>query len=369
MRRVSRKSRPVGSKRQLEHYVFGSPRHRADKAMADRLRGTEILKTATILSKVASFPRAEALAGNFALVTQDGKVGWKRTPDKTYIEVLKPYLKKGAGEYQIPMVVRGQIRRKKNGDIVMQKKHTKAMRDVYISLPPWISEALAGMMSQEAAIPKIRRLVEVAASKAVEVLEKRTGYKPVGIAIHPDSRHAIGIHIQYLTVENGQLLGRSREGTKGEKDKPGVGRRGLRLAGDVNCALHRFNKVRPVEGDWIKSVSTRDYDDIAMHDAMDAAISTMAPNMDFGKEDYVDDWLKRRKQAIDAGRSKDEKLEDTRVELEKSQLEAARLRTRVAALEKGLYATTLKKAPVSGVSGPMLPKLPKLPSGPPDHQM
>lgn len=294
MRRVTRKTRAVRSIYQLEHYVFGSDRHRSDKTVADRLRATEYVPTTVVVPETGPFPRAGELAENLVRVEHGGELRWKEALGRAYIEALKPYTKRGAGDYQIPKVSRGKILTKKNGDPIMQKYSTKALRDIYISMPPWVTEGLSELATLEGGLPKVRRVAEQAALAAAEALEKRTGYKAMGIAIHPDSKLALGIHIQFLTVENGQLLGRSRHGAGG---KGGRGRRGLRLAGDVNCALHRFNKVRDIPGDWIKSVSTRDYDDIAMLDAMDKRILELMPNIDYGKEHYVDTWLARRKKS------------------------------------------------------------------------
>jgi len=338
MRRVTKKARPISSERQLEHYVFGSERHRADKTVADRLRATEYVPTTVVVPATEHFPRAGDLAENLVRVDHEGELRWKEAPQETYIQALKPHLKKGAGEYQIPKVSKGQILTKKNGDPVMQKFRTKALRDVYISLPPWVAEAAADLMDYEGGPEKVRRMVEQAALAAAETLEARTGYKAMGIAIHPDSRYAIGVHIQFLTVENNQLLGRSRTGSGG---RGGAGRRGLRLAGDVNCALHRFSKVREIEGNWIKSVSTRDYDDIAMIDAMDARIKELLPNIDYNKEHYVDSWVAKRKKSREVIEREVAKLTE---ENEKQQKENAKLRNRIAVLEKSFYTNSLDSA-------------------------
>jgi hypothetical protein len=340
MRRVTKKARPVSSQRQLEHYVFGSDRHRSDKTVADRLRATEYVPTTVVVPERESFPRAGDLAENLVRVVHEGELRWKEADQGAYLEALKPHIKKGAGEYQIPKSSGGKILTKKNGDPVMQKYRTKAMRDVYISLPPWVAEAAADLMDYEGGPAKVRRMVEQAALAAAEVLEARTGYKAVGLAVHPDSRLQIGVHIQFLTVENGQLLGRSKSGLGG---KGGVGRRGLRLAGDVNCALHRFNKVRPgkVDGNWFKSVGTRDYDDIAMLDAMDARIKELMPNIDYGKEHYVDDWLERRKKSRELIEKEAEELAQENQALKQTN---EKLRSRIGLLEKSLSLTSLKTA-------------------------
>lgn len=286
MRRVTNKVRKVKSKRQLEHYVFGSGVHSKDKEVASRLRSLDYVAVAGRPELRPAFPRAAELAENLVR-RQDGR--WMQVKPEVYVKTLHPYTRKEAGVYFSP-------RRRKGGEVVLSKKtgqpslqlnRTQAMRDVYLSLPPWISEVLADATQLEGGMATVRRVAEQAALEAAEVLEKRTGYKPVGIALHPDSRNAFGIHIQYLTIENGQKLGRSQGDQKG--------RRGIRVAGDVNCALYRFSKVRDIPGNWIKSVSTRDYDDIAMIDAMDKLIDELLPRAGYLKESYVDEWLERRR--------------------------------------------------------------------------
>jgi hypothetical protein len=306
--------------------------------MADRLRATEFVPTTVVVPKAGPFPRAGELAENLVRVVHGGELRWKQVAPRDYIEGLKPYTKKGAGDYQIPMVRRGEIVTKKNGQPVMQKKRTQALRDIYISLPPWVTEGLSELATLDGGLEKVRRVTEQAALAAAEALEARSGYKAVGIAIHPDSKYALGVHIQYLTVEDGQLIGRSRQGLDG---KGGRGRRGLRLAGDVNCALHRFSKVREIPGNWNRSVSTRDYDDIAMLDAMDASIQELMPNIDYSKEHYVDEWLMRRKKPRDLIESEVEQLTE-----EKKKLEAInqQLMKKISTLERSISLTNIKTA-------------------------
>jgi hypothetical protein len=387
MRRITRKGRPVGSARQLEHYVFGSERHRADKTVADRLRTTEFVPTTRVATNVEPFPRAEELAENLVRTEVRSELGpemgpeggplggplggpeggplggslgvsggdsggdsgggtevkndrgsssewrWVEVKPEVYVGRLKPFTTKSAGTYFTPKKIGGKIATKKNGEMVMQKQYTKAMHDVYISLPPWITEVLADAVQLEGGMPTVKRVVEQAALAAAEELEKRTGYKAVGIALHPDSKHAFGIHIQYLSIDNGQLLGRSAGG--------GVGKRGLRLAGDVNCALHRFNKVTPVPGKWQNVVESRDYDDIAMIDAVDATIKEILPHGDYLKETYVSDWLDRRhKSRGDIQRE----LDDVKEQKDSLLSENKRLNKRLAELERILSLTNLRTA-------------------------
>jgi len=331
MRRITRKVRPVRSAGQLEHYVFGSERHQHDKAAADRLRQMVFVDTATEVSKIP-FPNSRELAEN--LVREGDQ--WAAVRPEEYVGRLKPYTHKRAGTYWSPKSSNGKpIIKVKTGEQVMQRNQTKALHDLYLSLPPWITEVLADATQMDDGIPIVRRVAEQAAIAAAEVLEQRTGYKALGIALHPDSRHAFGIHIQYLTVEDGQLLGRSRK--EGKR-----GRRGVRMAGDVNCALYRFSKVREISGNWHKSVGTRDYDDIAMIDAMDAKINELFPGGDYLKGRYVDNWLaSKKKTRVDL----EAEVADLRKELEAKAKEAEVLNKRIEQLHEILRLTTLKTQP------------------------
>jgi hypothetical protein len=285
MRRVTHKVRKVSKTRQLKHYVFNSEVHREDKLRADKRRAIEWIPMfpERPVGNI-EFPQASKLAENLVRLP-DGR--WKQVHVQEYLNTMQPYTTKAAGAYERQRSRGGKpVFLKKTGEPAMNKEYGHALHDVYVSLPPWITEVFADMVV-EGGLTAVREVVEQAALEAAEVLEQRTGYKAVGVALHPDSKHAFGIHIQYLTIEKGQMLGRSRGG--------GVGRRGMRIAGDVNCAMHRFNKVREIPGPWQEVVATRDYDDIAMLDAIDAKIDRLMPGANYLKKSYVDEWLERRK--------------------------------------------------------------------------
>ena len=114
------------------------------------------------------------------------------------------------------------------------------------------------------------------------------------------------------------------------------------MAGDVNCALYRFSKVREISGNWHKSVGTRDYDDIAMIDAMDAKINELFPGGDYLKGRYVDNWLaSKKKTRVDL----EAEVADLRKELEAKAKEAEVLNKRIEQLHEILRLTTLKTQP------------------------
>lgn len=299
------------SKGQLEHYIYGSEKHLRDKEVAIKLRSMEFEVVTTVVEPKPPFPRAQEVAGN--LVREGEK--WRAVEGPEYIKRLLPFTREGAGTYWAPRVKKGEaLRSKKTGEKLMVKQYTRALHDVYLSLPPWVTEVFADAMALSDSVETIRNVAEQAALAAAEVLEKRTGYKVLGVALHPDSRQAFGIHIQYLSVEDGKLLGRSGTGSKG--------RRGLRLAGDVNCALYRFNKVKEIPGRWQNVLARKDFDDIAMLDAIDATIKEMVPRADSTRLSYVNKWLdKRAKTKEDLDREIDHlRKENKRYEVENEKL-------------------------------------------------
>lgn len=323
------------SGRQLEHYVFGSDTHLRDKQVAAKLRSMEFIPTTVVAEPKPPFPKAEEVAENLVRVTVDGELRWAEARPEEYVKRLLPFTRKSAGYYYAPKTAGGEpVYAKKTGERVMQRQHTRALHDMYLSLPPWISEVLADAMAYSDSIATVRRIAEQAAIAAAEVLEKRTGYKVVGIALHPDSRQAFGVHFQYLSVENNQLLGRSRGGTRGK--------RGVRQAGDVNCALHRFNKVIEIPGGWRDVVAQRDYDDIAMIDAMDQAIKEIVPAADSMKHSYVQNWIAKRSKSrgdldreVDQLRKENEMLKEETKKL-KSMLSMTTLKEKTAGEKRGI---------------------------------
>jgi hypothetical protein len=199
--------------------------------------------------------------------------------------------KSSAGVYFVPHA----SKTKKDGSPVMQRRQGNALQDAYFSMPPWYAEFFATIVDQG---PELAGVVQAAAfraaSAAAAALEERTGYEPVSLAVHPDGWNALGFHIQFRKVRDGKLLGRSACGK--------VGRNGLRLAGDVNLALHRFDGVEAVPGSWQKVVEERDYDDVAMDaalvKALDLEIEALAgkEGVEYVREaakDYVRDWKEK----------------------------------------------------------------------------
>jgi hypothetical protein len=177
----------------------------------------------------------------------------------------------------------------------------------------------------------IQEVALKAASSAMATLEERTGYEGVGIALHPDSKTGFGFHLQFLTCKDGKLLGKSASGERGRK--------GLKLAGDVNLAMTRFDAVEAVPGGWKTIVEERDYDDVAMEGPMVAVIREALEER-FGPEsleilddmamDYVQNW-KNGSKIVEKSQQ-----EELRKVIRKLQTENLTLRNRVDSLETKL---------------------------------
>jgi hypothetical protein len=181
--------------------------------------------------------------------------------------------------------------RKKNGEIIKQKKTGEGLRDCYFALPPWVSHHLADM-AEAGRVAEAFKIVGHALKTAMQTLRERTKYKLVGCAVHPDSRGVLGYHIQYQSASQGQLLGRSADGRRGRK--------GLRLAGDAMSSVARLSEYVTVE-DW-HGVLKQDCDDIAVNKAVDAKLREVLgpdwPKVEAAARQYAEDWKKRRDEAL-----------------------------------------------------------------------
>ncbi len=267
--RVTAKVRKVRSDRQGEHYIFTSDVHEVDERAARKRRGKVFAEVGELERVHVAFPGAAGVSslGVRSAPPKGGASGsgFELADEKVFLAAVHDARQPSEGIYYVPH----SKKKKKDGTPVMQKRKTDALKDAYFSIPPWYSEFFALVVERDAKeggerTVRVQLAVFRAASAAARSLEARTGYQAVSLAVHPDSRSAIGFHIQFRTVKDGMLLGRSGEG--------GVGRKGLRLAGDVNLALHRFNGVENVPGSWKKIVEERDYDDVAMDEALVKAL-------------------------------------------------------------------------------------------------
>jgi len=281
--RVTAKVRTVRGKRQGWHYVFTSEVHGDDERAARERRAKVFVQVGELERPHIEFPKAkEVCSVGVRMETPKGvscKASFKLATEEEFLARIDEARQPSAGVYFVPHT----SKRKKDGSPVMQKRKTDALADAYFSMPPWYAEFFAGVVVGKPELAgEVRAAAFRAASAAAAALEERTGYEPVSLAVHPDGRTALGFHIQFRKIRDGKLLGRSNSGK--------VGRNGLRLAGDVNLALHRFDAVEAIAGNWKKVVEERDYDDVAMDAALVAALDAEVKAF-AGKEgvDYVRD--------------------------------------------------------------------------------
>ncbi|NBR59999.1 MAG: hypothetical protein EBT89_12705, partial [Opitutaceae bacterium] len=234
MKRVTRKVRAVRSKGAREHLDFNSEKHKQDKAAADRLREPQWVRLPDAPKvEVQPFPRAAELAMVYICfdgTEEAGRRMMRRVEPATHNAHIAAAERDGRVWYTQSKKL------KKNGQPKLQKRTGDGVRDCHFSLSPWVSEHLAEMV-EAGRLAEARELAQQAVNVARTVLARRTGYKVVGVAVHPDSRGVLGYHLQFQTASGGKLLGRSAEGKKG----------GLRLAGDSMSAVARYSEFVKVE--------------------------------------------------------------------------------------------------------------------------
>lgn len=325
--RVTKKVRAVRGARQVDHYRFDSETHRIDEKKAADLRSVVFQAVGWSEPVKVPFSNAGKVAGN-AVRTPPLKGGTLGAFEIVAGDVYADELGKIPAKMDYWVPKKGA--EKKNGDPVLQKCSTVPLHDAYFSLPPWVSQFLdcVADKGREEDLLWVQGVAFKAACSAMATLEARTGYEGAGIALHPDSRTGFGFHLQFLTCKDGKLLGRSASGERGKK--------GLRLAGDVNLAMTRFDAVDAVPGGWKKIVEERDYDDVAMEGPMVAVIREEFKER-FGQDglevldgfarDYVENWKKGSKIVEKT------QQEELRGIIRKLQAENMTLRQRVGELE------------------------------------
>jgi hypothetical protein len=334
--RVTKKTRSVRRKTQVLHYVFGSKQHEIDAAAANKLRSVRYMPVEIIEPESKKRPFggskeiAKLVAGNAIRLSPplgggSGRGGFALVKDvENYVDRICDL----GSPVHCERPKKGRPP-KKDGTLTMETYTVKEpLKDTYFSLPPWVGQFLSCIVELDAEEAGWAQAVAFeAAQAAAAVLEERSGYRVEGIALHPDAHGAFGFHLQYLTAVDGELLGRSADGKRGRK--------GLRLAGDVNLALHRFDAVEEVPGAWKKVVEERDYDDVAMDGPLCAAVLRMVeekfgePGLETLKKmslDYVKDW-----KAGAEGKAREDKLKK---EVERLTKENSDLRGRIEKLEK-----------------------------------
>ncbi len=335
MKRITKKTRSVRRKTQVLHYVFGSKQHEIDEAAANKLRSIRYMPVEIIEpgSKKKPFGGskeiARLVAGN-AIRMSPPKGGESGRGGFSLVEKVEDYVDRLCDVGSPVHCERPKKGRppKKDGTLTVETYTVKdPLKDTYFSLPPWVSEFLSGVVeNRPGEVEWVQAVAFEGAKAAAGVLEERTGYRVEGIALHPDGHGAFGFHLQYLTAADGELLGRSNDGKRGRK--------GLRVAGDVNLALSRFNAVESVPGGWKKVVEERDYDDVAMDGPLNAAVREMIAAkfgpagleaLDEIARDYVREW-----KTGSAAKAREDKLKQ---EVDRLKKENSDLRGRIEKLE------------------------------------
>ncbi len=268
----------------MRHLVFTSADHERDRLAADRLRSVDFIAVPFEGGgKRPPFPEAAKFSG--VGVYEDGVLKPKTPGD---FEAALKAARAGSGHYWAESKVT-----KKDGSPVLQKRDTNGLRDCYFSFPPWVTEHLARMV--EKGEGKRARIVAAKVMAHVGLaLGERTGYIPIGAALHPDNRLALGFHIQFQVVSDGRLLGRSADGKSGRK--------GLALLGDSNLGLSRFAEFVSVGSTMRKKFQSKDWDDLALDKVMTRVLKQeLAGDWEAieraGKE-YAQKWMQKRGEAL-----------------------------------------------------------------------
>ena len=290
MKRVTRKVRAVRSKGARAHLDFNSAKHAEDKRQADKLREAQWVHVPDAPKvEVKPFPRAAEFAELFVCFeATEGMFAGKTVMQRAKPDSHNAHIAAAAADGRVWYTTSKTV--KKNGQPKMQKRRGDGVHDCHFSFSPWVSEHLAEMV-EAGRENEVQQVIQKAVNSARSLLQKRTGYKLVGVAVHPDSRGVIGYHLQFQTASGGQLLGRSAKGTKG----------GLKLAGDAMSSVARYSAFVEVEDRF--GVLGRDCDDIALNKAVDAKCKEVLGPEDWAKvEDrakaMAEDWKKRRDEAL-----------------------------------------------------------------------
>lgn len=297
MKRVSRKVRASKSRESHLHLVFTNPQHERDREAADRLRAAQHI---TIYHQPEVRREAFPNAAKFSqLAIFEGDVP-KPAKEAEYLARLAEAKKDASSWVRDDKV-------KKDGTRYTRTEKGNGLKDVYFNFPPWYSDKLARLV--EAGDPN--KAVKIAMTTTIAVarkLQERTGYKLVGIALHPDQRKSLGFHIQFQTASEGQLLGRSATKTRGRK--------GLRLWGDAMLTVQRFAKYVDLP-QILKLKQKKDYDDVAFDETLDTSFrSNFSPEelseIDAAATTYSFDWLQRN----GARKSPKKELEELRLKMD-----------------------------------------------------
>ncbi|MEO8206347.1 MAG: hypothetical protein ABI615_09210 [Chthoniobacterales bacterium] len=268
----------------MKHLVFTSADHKIDQLAADRLRSVQFIAIPHEGGgKPPPFPEAAGFSG--VGLFKNGML-MQTTPEEFEMALVEA--RADASRYWVK-----SKKQKKNGEPILQKRDVDGLRDCYFSFPPWVTEYVARML-EKGKFRKARIVASTVMARVGGALRDRTGYIPVGAALHPDNRLALGFHIQFKVVSDGVLLGRSANGKKGRK--------GMRLLGDSNLALSRFAEFIPVDAKMKKKFESKDWDDLALDKVITAVLKEQladdwAAIEQAGKE-YAEKWKQRRDEGL-----------------------------------------------------------------------
>jgi hypothetical protein len=293
--KITSKQRRVSNVRQAKHLVWTSETHKHDRKQADKIRLSVPVEQAWYRQDVKG---ADKIACQ--VLFEDGQ-GKRVDGERFEKEVAK------------------QARKRSWYMSSGRKRRVKGIIDTYCGLPPWWGRVLneeleSGRMTEEQVQGVALRL----AKACMDTLQKRTGYQPVYISVHPESVNNIHLHFGVANITlNNELCGRSANGK--------VGKKGLRHAGDCNLALLRMNQALPHANTraGARKALQGDYDDVAMASVIDHGLEQLLPDLSKRAKEYAIEhaskWVKKaeEKKTFDPKslRQENERLKKENIEL------------------------------------------------------
>lgn len=328
MRRVtSKQKRAKESSNSSRHLVFSSEKHAEDRKAADRLRSMPRIPRVSR----EPFPAGKQIAfqGHFggekflfqgeedfvkANISVKNENSWYYSPDK-----------RRSG---------GKGRKTKTG-----------VMEVNVALPVGQAMLLSKVCEQN---PDCRGLVQEmlleVAKAGMAKAEALTGYRPVYMALHPDSEGVLSFHLGLSPVdtETRRLLGISGDGRKGRK--------GLRLLGDAFMSILRHSRYVDIPQRLMilpknaleKEGRTADWEiGLEMEKKMVEVAKKKWPGFEKKSEEYgkseAEDWVKRAG-GVDLVDLLQRQVADLMIERDQLRERNEALERRVEKLEKTIEA-------------------------------
>lgn len=314
MRRVTSKQKRVKETvNSSTHLVFSSTRHEEDKKVADRLREMPLVPRV----KRGPFPGGKELSfqGHFK-------------GDYFHIQGEEEFVEENVLAKKENSWYLREDKRRPNS---LGRKSKTGIMELNVSLPVGVSLCFARACKKNPDnIKVVRKMLLEVGFAGIEKARRLTGYKPIYVALHPDSEGVLSFHFGLSPVDtkSRKLLGISATGKRGRK--------GLRLLGDAFMSILRHARYVPIperlmllpkralkeegrRGDWEIGL-VMEKKALALGKGKWGNFEQLAHS--FGKEE-AENWLKR----IDLF----ELLERENLELKK---ENAELKKRVKKLDK-----------------------------------